>query len=240
MGSTSCRRRGDRIIWTAGSMSPVASRLVTSALTVALLWGVGGAAVGAVLATVVTPRLLNHEPPPSRTPLLAGCAAATGLALALLAARFVGIELLAFSCVAAIGIAASAIDLIEQRLPSQLLLPCYALLIGLLLIEAVRTAAPGSFTRAISAGGTVAGVYLAVALASRGGLGAGDVKLGGLLGIALGWQGWPVVLAGTLLAWTAAATTVLIRQRASSVADATIPMGPFLVIGAVLALTTVS
>ncbi|MHA6631105.1 prepilin peptidase [Pseudonocardia sichuanensis] len=213
---------------------------MTSALTVALLWGVGGAAAGAVVAAVVTPRLLNHEPPPSRTRLLAGCAAATGLALALLAARFVGIELLAFSCVAAIGIAASAIDLIERRLPSQVLLPCYTLLIGLLLIEAVRTAAPGSFTRAVSAGSAVAGVYLAVALASRGGLGAGDVKLGGLLGIALGWQGWPVVLAGILLAWTAAATTVLIRRRASSVADATIPMGPFLVIGAVLALTTVS
>lgn len=213
---------------------------MTSTLTAALLWGGVGTAVGAVLAIFVTPRMLTREPPPSRPRLLAGCAAATGLALALLAARFVGIELLAFSCVAAIGVAASAIDLIERRLPSRVLLPCYALLIGLLAIEAVRTAAPGSFTRAISAAGAVAGAYLAVALASRGGLGAGDVKLGGLLGIAMGWQGWPVVLAGTLLAWTAAATTVLIGRRTSGVAGATVPMGPFLVGGAVLALTTVS
>lgn len=202
----------------------------------ALLWGGTGAAVGTVLAGIVTPRMLTREPPPGRRRLLAGSAAATGFALALLAARFDGIELLAFSVIAAIGVVASAIDLIERRLPGRVLLPGYGLLAVLLAFEAVRTVDPAGFTRAVSAAVAVTGAYLAIALASRGGLGAGDVKLGGLLGMAMGWQGWPVVLAGTLLAWTAAATAILIGRRASGIANAAIPMGPFLVGGAVLAL----
>lgn len=207
-----------------------------SAQTAVLLWGGAGAAVGAVLGGIVAPRMLTREAPPSRRPLLAGSAAATAVALALLAARFGGIELLAFSAVAAIGVAASTVDLVERRLPSQLLLPGYALLAGLLALEAVRTVDPAAYIRAVTAAVAVAGTYLTIALVSRGGLGAGDVKLGGLLGMAMGWQGWPIVLGGTLLAWTAGATTILIASRATGHSHDSIPMGPFLLGGAVLAL----
>lgn len=202
----------------------------------AFLWSAAGAAVGAVLGAIVTPRMLTREAPPGRLYLLAGSGAATAIALALLAARFDGIELLAFSAVAAIGVAASAVDLIERRLPGRLLLPGYVLLAGLLALEALRTANPADFVRAATAAAAVAGTYLAIALTSRGGLGAGDVKFGGLLGMAMGWQGWPVVLAGTVLAWAAAAATVLIRSRTVGDRRDLIPMGPFLLGGAVLAL----
>jgi|GEM_PF-3764604 len=57
----------------------------------------------------------------------------------------------------------------------------------------------------------------------------------GLLGMAMGWQGWPVVLAGTLLAWAAAAA-MLIGSRAAGHPRGSMPMGPFLLGGAVLAL----
>lgn len=210
---------------------------------VVLLWGATGAAVGA-LGGILTPRMLTRETCPGRRQLLAGSAAATAIALALLAARFGGIELLAFSAVAAVGVAASAVDLIERRLPGRLLLPGCALLAGLLALEAVRTNSPASFTRAVGAAVAVAGTYLVIALASHGGLGAGDVKLGGLLGMALGWQGWTVVLAGTFLAWAAAAIALLLDRRLTGmpclhtgVPGATIPMGPFLLGGAVLALS---
>ena len=207
-----------------------------SSPTAVLVWGAAGTVMGVVLGGTVMPRVLTRQAPPSWPRLLAGSAAATATALAVLAARFDGIELVAFSAVAAIGVTASAVDLVERRLPGRLLLTGYALLAGLLALEAVRTTGLAAYVRAATAAAVVAGTYLAVALASRGGLGAGDVKLGGLLGMAMGWQGWPVVLTGTLLAWAAGAIAILIAPRVTGRPHDSIPMGPFLLGGAVLAL----
>jgi leader peptidase (prepilin peptidase)/N-methyltransferase len=69
------------------------------------------------------------------------------------------------------------------------------------------------------------------------GLGLGDVKLLGLLGLVLGWAGWGVLLAGVFLGLVAGAVVsmfLLVTRRAGW--RTALPFGPPLLAGAVLAL----
>jgi len=88
---------------------------------------------------------------------------------------------------------------------------------------------PERFAEAVVAGIAAAGFLWLPSLIRPGAMGLGDVKLAGLLGAALGA---PVALAlviGSLAAWPVALAMV-IRKRA--VRGATIPLGPFLAVGA--------
>ena len=69
------------------------------------------------------------------------------------------------------------------------------------------------------------------------GLGFGDVKLLGLLGLVLGWVGWAVLLAAVFLGLMARAafSLVLVLTRRAGWRTA-VPFGPPLLAGAVLAL----
>jgi leader peptidase (prepilin peptidase)/N-methyltransferase len=196
---------------------------------------VAGALLGGVLAAVTIPRLLaNPEAVPRRRPVL-GCAGASGLAVGVLAVRFDRIELVAFGVLACAGVVLSAIDLVERRLPGRLVVPSFGVLAGLLALEAARTGRWADLVTALVAALVVALAYLLVALASRGGLGSGDVRFGGLLGLATGWQGWLAVLTGAVIAWTAAAAVLLILRLLGRRPGA-MPMGPFLLFGALVAL----
>lgn len=191
-----------------------------------------GVLLGAILAATVTSRTLAR---PTSPRLLIGVGSATtGLTFAVLATRFEGVDLLAFCCLAAAGTVLSTIDVIERRLPSAIVLPSYVTLIALLTVSAMADNDFADLLRALCASTLIFGAYLAIALVSRRGLGAGDVKLGGLLGLAMGWQSWETVLGGTLLGWTAAAATTLIIRYARNRPPDSIPMGPFLLFGSLL------
>ncbi|TCO62925.1 hypothetical protein EV192_1021065 [Actinocrispum wychmicini] len=95
--------------------------------------------------------------------------------------------------------------------------------------------------RAFTGLAVVAALYLVLALVSGGGLGAGDVKLGGLLGLALGWSGWSTVISATFLAWfTAALAWMILRVARRRPRNSLLPMGPFLLLGALLTTTTLT
>lgn len=79
--------------------------------------------------------------------------------------------------------------------------------------------------------------FLVIALASRGGLGAGDIRLSGLLGLILGWHGWHALVAGVLsglLCGAAFGALLIARRRAT--AQTPIPFGPALLAGTLTAL----
>lgn len=77
-----------------------------------------------------------------------------------------------------------------------------------------------------------AAVLAIVALASRGGMGGGDIKLTGALGMFLGWPGNAVALfLGCVLAGVAGLVLVLTRIKKRK---DVIPFGPFLAGGAVV------
>ncbi|MEX2430792.1 MAG: prepilin peptidase [Dehalococcoidia bacterium] len=80
------------------------------------------------------------------------------------------------------------------------------------------------------AGGAGFAVFLALAVFSRGGVGAGDVKLAGVLGIWLGLRVLPVALMLAVVLGGVVAALLLV-SRASGRKDA-IPFAPFLCAGA--------
>jgi leader peptidase (prepilin peptidase)/N-methyltransferase len=84
----------------------------------------------------------------------------------------------------------------------------------------------------------VAGFYLILALIFPGGLGAGDVKLGGLLGLALGWASWTAVMTGTLLGWfLGAGAWFIFRLTGHMTRGSLLPLGPSLLLGALITIT---
>jgi prepilin signal peptidase PulO-like enzyme (type II secretory pathway) len=155
------------------------------------------------------------------------------VAIALAAGCFVKFEDVGRAVVAA-GFCAvlsvlAAFDLERRIIPNRVVVPAGILvLVGDIAVEPDRAA---EWT--IAALATLA-VGVLISLASRGGIGMGDAKLGFLLGAGLGWS----VLAGLVyasLALFVAAVVVLVRNGAGARKD-TLPFGPFLALGAVLAL----
>jgi len=142
----------------------------------------------------------------------------------------------AYLYLAAVAVALAMIDLAVKRLPDAIVLPSYAVA-GVLLLAA--SAADGRWPAALRglAGMAVlfAG-YFAIAFLDPGGIGFGDVKLAGLLGLYLGWLGWPQVgvgtFAGFLLGGLTGAVLLLARRAGRRTA---LPFGPAMLAGALVA-----
>ncbi|MBN1367910.1 MAG: prepilin peptidase [Dehalococcoidales bacterium] len=82
------------------------------------------------------------------------------------------------------------------------------------------------------AGGFV--LFFLIVIISRGGMGFGDVKMAALIGLALGWQSGLVgILIGILLGGIVAIVLLILKMKGRKQA---IPFGPFLSIGAIIAL----
>jgi leader peptidase (prepilin peptidase)/N-methyltransferase len=122
----------------------------------------------------------------------------------------------------------AVIDIEHRLLPNAIVLPA-SLAVGL--IVAVST--PGDFLAHLLAGLALGGFFFAFAAFFPGSLGMGDAKLGFLLGLALGAK----TLGATLIAFAGlliGALYVLATRGASARKDS-IPFGPFLALGGILA-----
>ncbi len=128
------------------------------------------------------------------------------------------------------------VDIRERRLPDGLTLGGTVTLVTLL---AVRGAATGNLAPvggAVLGALAMAGLLLALHLASPSGMGFGDVKLGLLLGVIVGSRSVGLVPVALLAAGTlgaVAGVVLMVRHRRR---DVTLPFGPYLVIGAAAAL----
>lgn len=179
-----------------------------------------------LLVTKTSPGLIDRLTAPTLTAILLG----------LLAWRFgATFDLLPYSYLAVVGVALGIIDTIEQRLPSAMLIPSYGVLGALFATSAIINHSGTSLARALIGMVGLAAFYFTLALATADGLGAGDVKLGGLLGLALGWMSWPAIVAGTFLGWVLGSTAWLVlRLVGRAPQGAVLPMGPFLLLGALV------
>jgi leader peptidase (prepilin peptidase) / N-methyltransferase len=142
---------------------------------------------------------------------------------------------LAFGFLGALGVALAAIDIRVQRLPDRLTLPAYPVLIALLAVAALTGHDVGALVRALLGGLALGAGYLLLAVARPGQLGGGDIKLAGLVGLVLGWLGWPALLSGAILGFVLAAVASLTLLAARRVTmRSAISFGPFLLGGALL------
>jgi leader peptidase (prepilin peptidase) / N-methyltransferase len=121
----------------------------------------------------------------------------------------------------------SVTDLERRRIPNRIVLPAAAVVLA---AQTALQPGPQWAVGALGAGG----LLLAAALAYPAGLGMGDVKLALLLGAMLG-RTVPLALFVGLVAASFLALALLIRHGARARKMA-IPFGPFLAIGAIVAL----
>ena len=135
-----------------------------------------------------------------------------------------------------LAIALAQIDAAVQRLPDTLTLPVYPALILLLGLAAAATRDGAPLLLALAGGLALSAGYLLLGLASGGQLGGGDIKLAGLVGIALGWLGWRAVVMGACLGFVLAAGAGLVLLAAGRISrESMISFGPFMLGGALLA-----
>lgn len=124
-------------------------------------------------------------------------------------------------------LALAAEDIRSRRIPNVITGPAAAAAI-LLRFAFARS----DLVEILVAGAASFAVFLALALVARGGLGMGDVKLAGLLGLLFGTAVVPALLLGTV-AGAVASLAVLARTRARST---TIAYGPYLCFGGAVAI----
>ena len=165
----------------------------------------------------------------------------TAAAVALLFAKFGDQpESIVFGFLALVGVALVLVDLAVQRLPDRLTLPAYPVLVTLLALTAIIEHDGGALGRALLGGLALAACYLVLALLSGGRLGGGDVKLAGLIGLALGWLGWGPLVTGAGLGFMLAAIVSLVLLAGRRVTKTTlISFGPYMLGGALLATLSV-
>jgi leader peptidase (prepilin peptidase)/N-methyltransferase len=143
----------------------------------------------------------------------------------------------AFAWAAGAAVVLGSVDLASHRLPDRVTYPTYAVCGAALLVDAAVLDSWGALVRALAAAAVAFAVAAGAAAISAEGLGFGDVKLLGLLGLVLGWAGWGVLLAGIFLGLLTGAlvSLVLVATRRAGWRTA-VPFGPPLLTGAVLAL----
>ncbi len=145
-------------------------------------------------------------------------------------------ELPAFLYLGAVGVALAFIDLDTKRLPNALVLPSYLVAAVLLALPALLDDRWDDYLRMVLGGLALFAFYFVLAFIYPSGMGFGDVKLAGVLGMYLGWLGWGAVIVGGFLGFLLGGIVgggLMLARRAGR--KSAIPFGPFMVAGALIA-----
>ncbi len=175
---------------------------------------------------------------PASGPRLA-CSALTATALGVLAGAAAGWSALlpAFVVLAMTTAPLVVIDYEHHRLPDRLVRTAAAGGAVLLTLAALVRHDWHSLLRSGESAAAVFAVLLLLAFASPRSFGFGDVKLGAVLGLYLGWFGWAFVYYGIFAGFLLGAlvSLALLATRRASLKTA-IAFGPMLVLGALVVL----
>ena len=167
----------------------------------------------------------------------------SGVVIGAFAARFGATPALAAYGVLALGLVAiTAIDIEHRIVPIRVLYPTLGLMSVLLVVASTLDGRFGALGHAAVAGVGAFGLFLAIHLAQPGGMGFGDVRLAGLVGVATGWlgPGWrgiEIAAAAIMVAFVLGAlvgTALMVVKGYGR--KSKVPFAPFLAAGAVVAL----
>jgi leader peptidase (prepilin peptidase)/N-methyltransferase len=130
---------------------------------------------------------------------------------------------------AAMLIAVANIDLEHHIVPNKILLP-----LAVWGIAATAVIRPGALPEALAAGAAAFAALLATALAYPAGMGMGDVKLAGVMGIYLGAAVAPALLASFLLG--SIVGIAIIARHGAAGRKKGVPFAPFMALGGLIGL----
>lgn len=143
------------------------------------------------------------------------------------------VTIIAYLYLAATSVALTLIDIDTRRLPNTIVLPGYIVL-GVLFTAACVLGAPWDhLLRAGIGGAALFTFYFVLRSLRRGGMGGGDVKLAGVLGVALGWLGWGTLVVGAFAAFVLGGVfgiALMVTGKAGR--KSAIPFGPWMIAGA--------
>ncbi len=144
--------------------------------------------------------------------------------------------LFAWVFLAAVGVVLGYVDAQTRLLPTRIIAPSYAVLVVLILLAAAIDGDTDGLVHAGLGWLVFGGFYFVMWYVYPKGLGYGDVRLSGLLGLALGYLGWGPVLvglyAGFLLGGIGGGLLSLLRI----VDRKRYPFGPFMLAGSLVGL----
>ena len=162
---------------------------------------------------------------------------ATAVLFGLLAWHFgLHVVLIAYLYLAAISIALALIDIDLHKLPDALTLPSYPIAAVLLTAGALTAHQPFDLARAAIGGVALFALYAVLWFVYPKGMGLGDVKLAGVLGMYLGYLSWGTLAVGAFFGFALGGVigiTLMATGRATR--KSKIPFGPFMLAGALAA-----
>jgi len=216
---------------------------VTSEAVVAAVVAAVAAALAASQLPLVLARLPEPEEPADDKPLYSDLASIPRLGLwcgvvAAVAAAVVGAVLEldaglpAWIYLCAVGVGLSFIDWRTKLLPFWIVAPSYGVVAAILVIAALATSDWGSLTRAAIGLAATFLIFMLMWLVYPRGLGYGDVRLSGVLGMALAWEGWPQLIVGLYAAFLLGGIIGGVLSALKIVDRKGYPFGPFLMFGA--------
>jgi leader peptidase (prepilin peptidase) / N-methyltransferase len=164
------------------------------------------------------------------------CAAATGLVAAVLAAS-VGWSwsLLFLLPLAPVGVALALVDWRTTLLPTRIIAPAYAVTVAAILLAALADQERDDLVRAALGWAAMGGIFFVLWFIYPRGLGYGDVRLSGVLGMSLGYLGWSELVTGVYGAFLIGGLGGAVLSLLRIVNRKRFPFGPFMLVAALLA-----
>lgn len=163
----------------------------------------------------------------ARYPAIELLTAATFIAIVM--ARGIDSSLLLELPFAAMLLAVAGIDFEHKVVPNKIVAPMAVYGIA---VEALIS--PGDLPELLLAGAGAFTFLLVAALAYPAGMGMGDVKLAGVMGVFLGLEVVPALFVAFLTG--ALAGVVIVARRGAAARKSGVPFGPFLAVGGIAAL----
>jgi leader peptidase (prepilin peptidase)/N-methyltransferase len=142
--------------------------------------------------------------------------------------------LLVWAYLVPVGVALALVDWRTRLLPTKLVAPSYPVLVVLTVVAAGVSGDWDSLVRAAWGWLVAGGTFFVLWFIHPRGMGYGDVRLSGLLGIALGYLGWAELVTGVYAGFVLGGVGGLLLSLLRIVDRRACPFGPFMLLGALL------
>jgi leader peptidase (prepilin peptidase) / N-methyltransferase len=133
-----------------------------------------------------------------------------------------------------VGVALAVVDWRTRLLPTRVIAPSYAVVVALTLVAAAVSGDWDSAIRAAWGWLVAGGTFFVLWFVYPRGMGYGDVRLSGILGIALGYLGWAELLTGVYAGFLIGGVSGLLLSLLRIVDRKAYPFGPFMLLGALV------